>query len=185
VPQQVIEYFDHVSKQDEKTLKKMLESGELPMFMDVLQSAVSGEPMQPLPAQQKLQAEVAELMAKAEIAKAMVGKVQAEAMENQAQAVREQAQAELYKAEAVKVLKEAEAAEALKILNLQKAKTEEVTQAVKNYGMTLDAERLKMRKAEAVVKLRQIQQGGSAANQNISGKLQKPYQETGLRSNNR
>lgn len=147
VPEELIQYFKEIAELEDKDLEKAIEGGEIPPFMQVLQSLMAGGEQQAEPPDPTLEAE---------------------ANMKQAQAAKYQAETELTR---------------------EKIVTERVEQLVRTKGVDFDEEKLKILRAQVVAELasKEYEMENSDLGNEVpsaESKVQGPYREKGLKSNN-
>lgn len=159
VPPEILQMFQKIAELDEKELEKMLKAGELPQFMGLVQELLQGQPEPaPDPAMAKVQ-----------------GELQLKAQQNQIDAQKVQTDTAKAQAEIQLIEEKMETERVERELKIQEG-------AIKVEGLKLDNENMKIQKALAVAKIKQIQKGGNPeGGRNDKG----GYDEKGMKSNNK
>lgn len=125
--------------------------------------------------QQESEVKMAEIQADAAVKQADAELKKAGAAERMAEAEKQMAQAEVER-------KKLEEIESVILLNAEKMLTEQKNREVKDTGMELDREMMRVRKLEAVTGVKTSVNKGFSSAQNPNGG---PYSESGLTSNNK
>jgi hypothetical protein len=176
VPEPVIKLFQQIAGMDPKEIQRAIEGGELPHFMQIVQQLMGQQQEQPPdPEMIKAQLEQQKLQ------------IQAQAAQQKAQSDATKAQADAHKAQvdAQKVMAEIELIKA-------KIESELIEQQVRAYGVELDKQNIRIRKAEAIANIRAKQQHEAAnAAKTAADVVSKTntdtggYSERGMSSNNK